>query len=218
MSEAQTENKKGPKYFVIIEDKEYPWDTDTITPEQIAQLGGWDAAQGVIEVDKDNNEHTLTPGVPIKIQPGHGFGKKHKWKRGLLRDRIKQELELLRQHFPGIQHQQHSGEDWFLIPDYLFPIGWQIGKEPIEKASIVFKAGAAYPGGEPYGFCAPAGINFKGTPPNNTGTAVSPPFSGVWQHFSWAPDGGWAPGADVAKGHNLLVWVRSFARRLKEGA
>lgn len=74
--------KSGPKYVLDIEGREYPWDEDTITTEQIAQLGGWDISQGVIEIDKDNNEHTLQPGQTIDIKPGHGFSKKHRWKRG----------------------------------------------------------------------------------------------------------------------------------------
>jgi hypothetical protein len=81
---AQPDNaaKQGPKYIIVIEGKEIPWDSDTITTEQIAQLGGWDITQGVIEVDKDNNERTLKPGEVIDLKPGHGFGKRHKWKRG----------------------------------------------------------------------------------------------------------------------------------------
>lgn len=208
--------KNGPKFILNIEGQEYPWDKNTITTEEIAQLGGWDVSQGVIEVDKDNNERTLSPGETIEIKPGQGFGKKHRWKRGL-RDRIKQELDLLRKHYPNVEHKEAGGEDWFLIPDYPFPAGWQVGTQPIDKAAVVFKVVAAYPTGEPYGFCAPAGINFKGASPNNTGSPVSPPFSGAWQHFSWSPEG-WKPGAEVSKGQNLLTWVRGFMRRLKEGA
>ena len=74
--------KKGPKYFLNIEGEEIPWDQDSITTEQIADLGGWDISQGVIEIDKHNNERTLSPGQVIEIKPGHGFGKKHRWKRG----------------------------------------------------------------------------------------------------------------------------------------
>lgn len=73
---------KGPKFFVVIEGVEYDWDEPTITTEQIAELGGWDISQGVIEVDEDNNERTLAPGEVIELKPGHGFGKKHTWKRG----------------------------------------------------------------------------------------------------------------------------------------
>jgi hypothetical protein len=71
-----------PHILLDIEGKEIPWDHDTITPEQIAHLGGWDPAQGVIEIDRDNIEHTLPPGQPIEVKPGHGYGRKVKWKRG----------------------------------------------------------------------------------------------------------------------------------------
>jgi len=72
----------GPKYFVNIEGVDHPWPRDTITFEEIAQLGGWDVAQGVVEVDKDNNESTLQPGQVVELKPGHGFSKKVRWKRG----------------------------------------------------------------------------------------------------------------------------------------
>jgi hypothetical protein len=78
----QANDKKGPKYIINIEGNEHPWDQDTITPAQIAQLGGWDLGQGVIEVDKDNNERTLAPDEIVQLKPGQGFGKKHRWKRG----------------------------------------------------------------------------------------------------------------------------------------
>jgi hypothetical protein len=83
MSQANTvKADSGPKYLLNIEGREVPWDADTITTEQIAELGGWDISQGVIEVDKDNNERTLAAGEVIDVKPGQGFGKKHKWKRG----------------------------------------------------------------------------------------------------------------------------------------
>ena len=79
---ATIETGRGPKFLLNIEGRDVPWDRDTITTEEIAQLGGWDAAQGVIEVDRDNNERTLVPGEVVELRPGHGFGRKHKWKRG----------------------------------------------------------------------------------------------------------------------------------------
>lgn len=68
--------------LVCIEDEIYPWPQDTITVEEIAQLGGWDVAEGVIEVDEDQNERTLVPGEVIKLRPGLSFGKKLCFKRG----------------------------------------------------------------------------------------------------------------------------------------
>ena len=82
MSSAAPEAGQGPKYVLNIEGKQIDWDQDTITTEQIIELGGWDLSQGVIEVDKDNNERTLTPGEVIELKPVLGFGKKLRWKRG----------------------------------------------------------------------------------------------------------------------------------------
>jgi hypothetical protein len=82
MEKTDPQEKKGPKYILNIEGDDVPWDHDTITTEQIAQLGGWDISQGVIEVDKDNSERQLRPGEIVEIKPGQGFGKKHNWKRG----------------------------------------------------------------------------------------------------------------------------------------
>lgn len=79
---ADVEPIAGPTYVLKIENEEYPWDQSTITTEQIAALGGWDPAVGVIEVDKDNIERTLAPGEIVELKPGLGFGKKFKWKRG----------------------------------------------------------------------------------------------------------------------------------------
>ena len=135
-----------------------------------------------------------------------------------MRLRIEQELALLHEPYPDVEHQEHVGEDWFRLPTYPFPAGWRVADASITSAPVVFRIVVAYPSAEPYGFYAPAGINFSGNPPTNPGSGASPPFGGSWQHFSWAPDGSWAPTADVRRGSNLLVWARSFGQRLREGA
>ncbi|NQT37794.1 MAG: multiubiquitin domain-containing protein [Planctomycetes bacterium] len=69
--------------FVLnIEGTKHEWPRGTITTEEIAQLGGWDPAIGVIEIDKHNNERTLQPDEVVELKPGHGFAKKVRWKRG----------------------------------------------------------------------------------------------------------------------------------------
>ena len=80
--EARSEHEHGPKYFVNIDGKEHQWSKDTITTEEIAKLGGFAVADGVIEIDADNNERTMKPGETVKLKPGHGFSKKIRWKRG----------------------------------------------------------------------------------------------------------------------------------------
>ena len=74
----------GPKYFLDIEGKVVHWDHETITTEQLAQLGGWAPSQGVIMIDlKENTERTLKAGEVIELKPGLGFSKKIRWKRGV---------------------------------------------------------------------------------------------------------------------------------------
>jgi hypothetical protein len=134
-----------------------------------------------------------------------------------MRARLAEEVAHAREYYPALEHVEHGGADWFRLPVYPFPTGWRIGEKDIDSAPIAFKLVPTYPQGEPYGFVAPAGINFKGQVPGSPGSAVSPPFEGGWQHFSWAPDG-WFPGADPRAGSNLLAWIRSFKQRLGEGA
>jgi len=77
-----TQPEHGPKYHLDIEGNIVDWNQETITTEDIIRLGGWDASQGAIETDKDNNERTLKPGEIIELKPGQGFAKKVKFKRG----------------------------------------------------------------------------------------------------------------------------------------
>lgn len=76
------EKGQGPKYSLDIEGRQVPWDSDTITTEQIIQLGGWDTSQGAIVIDNENVERTLTAGEVVELKPGMGFSKKIRFKRG----------------------------------------------------------------------------------------------------------------------------------------
>ena len=69
-------------FRVCVEDVSHPWARPTITTEEITALGGWDVSQGVIEVDSDQNERTLSPEEVIKLRPDVSFGKKLRFKRG----------------------------------------------------------------------------------------------------------------------------------------
>jgi len=80
--QGQEPQSQGPKFFVDIEGTIHPWSSATITTEQIIALGGWETSQGVIEIDEDNNEHTLKPGEVVDLKPGQGFAKKVRFKRG----------------------------------------------------------------------------------------------------------------------------------------
>ena len=80
MSDQRTAQE--PKFTLDIEGALKPWDEDTITTEQIAELGGWDVSLGVLLIDQDNNERTLQAGEVVKLEPGLGFSKKVRFRRG----------------------------------------------------------------------------------------------------------------------------------------
>ncbi len=69
-------------FRVCVEDEVHPWTRPTITTEEIAALGGWDVSQGVIEVDPDQSERTLSPEEVIELRPDVSFGKRLRFKRG----------------------------------------------------------------------------------------------------------------------------------------
>ena len=72
-----------PKFDIDIEGATKPWDKDTITTEEIAALGGWDASLGVIQVNlEESTERQLEPGEVVKLIPGLAFSKRILFKRG----------------------------------------------------------------------------------------------------------------------------------------
>lgn len=206
----------GKSFYVCVEGNTHEWGSSTITTEEIALLGEWDVAQGVIEIDKDNNERTLQPGEIVELKPGHGFAKKVCWKRGLnaTEERIGLELQMLRNKHPDLLYVADG--QWVLIPHYLFGDGWRPS-----AGSVVFQIPPnGFPGTPPYGIYVQSGLRFNRQQPNNfTEPAPNqPPFEGNWGVFSWAPqDNYWRPGATVQSGSNLINWVYGFASRFKEG-
>ncbi len=218
-SETQAVTQHGDdhqQHFILdIEGRSVPWSSPTITTEEIATLGGWTSGDGVIEVDADNVERTLTPGEIVHLKPGHGFSKKVKFTRGdnLYEQRLSTELEMLRGRYPDVQ--MLSG--WFRIPIYpTFNDGWNRA-----ATAVAFQAQAGYPATQPYGIYVPAGLRFKDAMATNYQEPVAnrPPFEGEWGMFSWAPDGGaWRPTTDPRAGTNLLNFAIGIAKRFKEGA
>lgn len=216
MSNEKDENDKKSKYFVNIEGTEFPWDSETITTTQIAELGGWDLSQGVVEVDKDNNEITLDPNAVITLKPGHGFAKKHKWKRGLLAERIIAELDLLRRSFGEVSYQKVGEEHWFEVAEYTLSPGWKLQGTPTEKIRVAFRIVTSL-SAAPYGFLIPHGMSYEGKEPGTADAPVTVPFAGQWRMLSWSPEA-WVPTTDIHNGSNLLAWCRSFRQRMMEGA
>jgi hypothetical protein len=133
-----------------------------------------------------------------------------------VRARIAAELVLLRTAYPDVEHQEAGAEDWFRIPIYRYPPGWNRTESP-----LCIRAGAGYPGTTPYAFWVPRGIlTAAGESPNSFDpTATEPPFAepAGWGRFSWSQEAGWNLTDDPQTGSNLLQWARSCRRRLEEG-
>jgi hypothetical protein len=81
-SKDKPDNGNGPKFTIDIEGTLHPWNEDTITVAQIRALGSLPLDQPVIEIDKDNNQRTLTDEEVVPLKPGLGFSKKVKYQRG----------------------------------------------------------------------------------------------------------------------------------------
>lgn len=214
-SEADNAAKQHDKtYTVDIEGTLYEWHNDTITVSEIANLGGWEAGTGVIEIDKDNNERQLAPDEVVELKPGHGFAKKVKWKRGdtLFSARLDEELLLLQSRFPGTRREGN----WFMLPEVPVPsIGWNR-----DKVDVVLRVQPGYPGTPPYGFFVPSGLRINCAVPDNYQDAVGEaiPFPGAWGLFSWQPDDGqWRATAAAIGGSNLLNFALSVLVRLLQG-
>jgi hypothetical protein len=74
---------RGPKYTINVENKNYFWDSDTITVPQIRELGDIPADQPIQEINLETQEErTLAEDEIVQLKPGQGFSKKVKFQRG----------------------------------------------------------------------------------------------------------------------------------------
>jgi len=132
----------------------------------------------------------------------------------VLEERIKAELEMVRQQFPSVVYRPE--ERWVCVSAYPLPEGWS---RP--STDVAFQIPSGYPSAPPYGIYVPQGLTFKGNDPSDytSNAGTQPPFGGVWGFFSWAPVGDdWIPRSAIEHGPNLLHWVRGFAERFEDGA
>jgi len=132
----------------------------------------------------------------------------------LVRERIEKELILLRQYYSDIVYVEEG--QWIFFPDYPIPsgLGWNR-----DKTNVCFQIPLTYPGGPPYGFYIPTGLQYNNQMPNSykEPSDNKPPFDGIWGFLSWTQNGGWRPTTDLSTGSNLLNYVKTFKDRFLDG-
>lgn len=83
LHEDHSNNHHGPEFWVNIEGQIHNWDHDTITVQEIRDLGKFPAGIEVIIVNLDDNtQRNLTEDEVIELKPGLGFSKKVRYQRG----------------------------------------------------------------------------------------------------------------------------------------
>jgi hypothetical protein len=126
-----------------------------------------------------------------------------------MHERVKDEIELLRQKFPKLQYGDSL--NWVLIPEYPLP-------DLFNKSytNLMWLIPAGYPQTPPDDFFVDGDLKLKNgspAPAFNAGPNSSSgdaPIPGNWGWFSWHPhDGKWTPTADIEKGDNLITFLRS---------
>ena len=126
-------------------------------------------------------------------------------------DRIQEELQLLRQRFPGLEFWEDGR--WVFLPHYTLPSGiWER-----DEVAVCFQIPPGYPGQKPYGFYVSPRVQLKGGGEvKNRTDSAEPPFAGEWAKFSWDLPA-WHATADLQAGSNLLNFVLTFRARFEQG-
>jgi hypothetical protein len=126
-----------------------------------------------------------------------------------MHQRVREEIELLRQQFLGLQHGDQF--DWVLIPELALPVG-RFNKA---KTRLLFRIPTAYPQTGPDNFFVDVDLRLKdgSNPPafnaNANSSSGVAPVAADWGWFSWHPKE-WRPAATIEGGDNLLGFIRGI--------
>lgn len=127
-------------------------------------------------------------------------------------ERVAEEVELVRSCWSDLEVRPDDG--WALIPAYDLPPGVWGQEGPVE---VAFQFPQRI-GRGPYGFFVRPRLTLAdGGSPQNYAYPAETPFGSDFGKFSWQLER-WAPGSTPKSGTNMLDFVRSFYRRLGEGA
>jgi hypothetical protein len=129
-----------------------------------------------------------------------------------MRERLVEELDLLRQLFPDVQH----GNDWVLVPAYRLPPE----RFNLDITPVLFSIPVGYPNTGPDNFFVSVSLRLKdgalalGFNPNPNSSTGPAPIPGDWGWFSWHPSS-WRPMAKPELGDNFVTFLRGVGMCLR---
>lgn len=127
-----------------------------------------------------------------------------------MRNRLDQEVALLRKQYPGVRHNQNF--DWVVVEDVTLSAGYNR-----DTTDILLIIPAGYPETPPDNFWVPPGLRLENDGQPDAFNPNHRTHEGEeWDRFSWHEDDGWAPSKDVKDGSNLLTFMRTVEERLEE--
>jgi len=126
-----------------------------------------------------------------------------------MKERIMEEIELLREKYPSVQTGDNL--DWLMIPDFPLPGHWN---RPQTK--LLFLIPPSYPHTPPDNFYVETGLRLvNGNKPSNYNEGAGVPVGGSWGCFSWHAEK-WQPSSSSSEGDNFLSFIKSVNIRLRE--
>ena len=128
-----------------------------------------------------------------------------------VKERINEELALLRRHYDAVEYIETSDIHWFRVAAVRTAPNWSS-----DTTEVVFSVTQGYPDIAPYGFYVPTELTYADYHPDEQPAPHQPPFTGTWRFLSWYIED-WRPTADVTTSSNLWGWMRSFVKRFEEG-
>jgi len=125
-------------------------------------------------------------------------------------DRILRELELVRKRFGAVSVSDDL--KWFIVERFPLPPG----AYNRDTTRLLHFMSRAYPQTAPDNFLVPAGLRTaNGEMPGSGYKEGQEHFGEQWGVFSWHPQQ-WRPSADIMEGDNLLTFLLSAEKRLRE--
>ncbi len=127
-------------------------------------------------------------------------------------DRLQREFELVRNRFGAVTVPEDL--KWFIVEQFPMPPGLYNR----DHTRLLHIMSPAYPQTPPDNFLVPAGLRTTAAEMPGSGYKEGTEYFGEqWGVFSWHPQH-WRSSADILEGDNLLTFIFSVEKRLREGA